>query len=411
MLKSEKKILIIPSWYPSPKDKINGSFFQEQGRIVSAHYDVKVLFFRFTSRPSIRVVLRAPFQSAMEWLRFILQGKSKVQQPDDEVFTNPILIEYRMRAISLTRHQRHEKRLNAYLEALGELMASGWKPDLIHAHSVNLGGLVAQRIKEVYDIPYVITEHMPFALCNYPDYMRDDIKGAFRNADKVLSLSYDKVRQLAMSDIDVEVNLVFNFVNEEMFNKLCAPYQPGLPLKLISIGAASHYKDHRTLLRALLLLKERGVPFQLTLIGLKVWGGLYSETLEFIRVNGLAGDVNVIDRIVRDEIPKYLAEHHVFVTTSIQEGFPVSVLEALASGLFVVATRHGGTEDILTPRLGVLVEIKNFQKIADRLEDIYCGNIRFEPAAIRDQVVSICGTNAFKDRLIGYYERAMEKAV
>ena len=138
-------------------------------------------------------------------------------------------------------------------------------------------------------------------------YMRDEIKEAFRNADKVLSLSYDKVRQLAMSDIDVEPNLVFNFVNEEMFNKLCAPYRPGLPLKLISIGAASHYKDHRTLLRAMGLLKERGVPFQLTLIGLKAWGGLYGETLEFIRVNGLAAAVNVIDRIARDEVPDYLA--------------------------------------------------------------------------------------------------------
>lgn len=378
---------------------------------MNGHFDVKVLFFRFVSRPSIRALLKAPIRTGMEWVRLIFQGKSRTrtQLPADEVFTNPPLIEYRLRTISFTRRHRHKKRLDAYLEALGELIASGWKPDLIHAHSVNMGGLVAQRIKEVYGIPYVITEHMPFALCSYPDYMRDEIKEAFRNADKVLSLSYDKVRQLAMSDIDVEPNLVFNFVNEEMFNKLCAPYRPGLPLKLISIGAASHYKDHRTLLRAMGLLKERGVPFQLTLIGLKAWGGLYGETLEFIRVNGLAAAVNVIDRIARDEVPDYLAAHHVFVLTSIQEGFPVSVIEALASGLFIVATRHGGTEDILTPGSGALVEIKNFQKIADRLEDIYRGNIHFEPAAIRDHVVSICGTDAFKQRLIGYYERAMEK--
>ena len=407
-----KNILIIPSWYPRPDDKINGSFFQEQARLVNGHFDVKVLFFRFVSRPSIRALLKAPIRTGREWVRLIFQGKSRTrtQLPADEVFTNPPLIEYRMRTISFTRRHRHKKRLDAYLEALGELIASGWKPDLIHAHSVNMGGLVAQRIKEVYGIPYVITEHIPFALCNYPDYMRDDIKCAFRNANEVLSLGYDMVRQLAMSDIDVEPNLVFNFVNEDMFNKLCAPYRPGLPLKLISIGASSHYKDHRTLLRALVLLKARGVPFTMTLIGLKVWGGLYDETMEFISTNDLSLDVKVIDRLTRDEVPDYLAVQHVFVITSIFETFCVSIIEALASGLPVITTNHGGGSiDLIEKATGVVVPVRDYLSIADKLEDIYRGNIRFEPEAIRDHVVSICGTDAFKQRLIGYYERAMEK--
>lgn len=408
-MNSAKKILIIPSWYPRPDDKINGSFFQEQARLVSDQVDVKVLFFRFRSRPSIRALLKTPVQTGVEWLRFIFQGKTRTQLPEEEVFTNPPLIEYGTRVIGLTLRQRYQKHLDAYLEALEELMVSGWKPDLIHAHSVNLGGLVAQRIKQVYGIPYVITEHMPFSLSNYPVHMREDIKGAFRNADTVLSLGYDKVRQLGMSDIDVEPNLIFNFVDESVFNKLCAAYQPGQPLKLISIGAASHLKDHRTLLRALTVLRSRGVPFKLTLIGLKAWGGLYDDTLEFIRNHDLEQDVTVIERIERNEVCDYLAAHNVYLMTSIAEGFPVSVLEALACGLFVVATRHGGTEDIMTKECGALVEIKNFQKIADRLEDIYYGAIRPEPNVIRNYVVSVCGVDAFKRRLIGYYDQAMAK--
>jgi glycosyltransferase involved in cell wall biosynthesis len=403
----KRRILIIPSWYPRAEDKINGSFFQEQAKLVCDHFDVKVLFFRFICRPSIRALLKTPINTADEWLKYVFQSKTRARLPDDEVFSNPPLIEYRMRIIGLTPRQRHRKRLDAYLEALEELKATGWKPDLIHSHSVDLGGLVAQRIKQVYGIPYVITEHRPFALCNYPEHMRDDIKGAFRNADMVLSLSYDKVRQLGMSDIDVEPNLIFNLVDESVFNKLCAPYEPGHPLKLISIGAASHLKDHRTLLRALTILKGRNIPFKLTLIGLKVWGGLYEETLQFIVDQGLADDITVIDRIERQRVPGYLAANQVFLLTSIAEGFPVSVLEAMACGLFVVATRHGGTEDILTTESGVLVEIKNYLKIADRLEAIYRGDIQFEPQAIRAHVVSLCGTTAFGQRLAAYYEQAL----
>ena len=405
-----KKIAILPSWYPSPEDRITGSFFHEQARLVSDHFDVKVLLIRFSSRPSIRVFLKSPIKTGYEWLRFIFKKKSRTRLPDDEVFTNPPLIEYGMRILGPTPQKRYQKRMDAYVKALGEMIAAGWRPDLVHAHSVHLGGLVAQRIKDVYGIPYVITEHMPFALCNYPAHMREDIRGAFRNADMVLSLGYDKVRQLGMSDIDVEPNLIFNFVDESVFNKLCETYQLGHPLKLISIGAASHYKDHRTLFRALVVLKDRGIPFKLTLIGLKAWGGLYDDTLAFIRSHELEQDVTVIDRIERYEVCDYLAAHNVYLMTSIAEGFPVSVLEALACGLFVVATRHGGTEDVLTPETGALVEIKNFQKIADRLEDIYRGRISLAPQVIRDHVVSVCGTAAFKRRLIGYYEQAMEKA-
>lgn len=89
----------------------------------------------------------------------------------------------------------------------------------------------------------------------------------------------------------------------------------------------------------------------------------------------------------------------------------MSVLEALASGLFVVATRHGGTEDILTQETGALVEVKNYNKIADRLEDIYEGRIQFDPSVIRDHVVSVCGRSAFKKRLIGYYGKALREQV
>lgn len=401
------KLLIIPSWYPNPDDQINGSFFQEQSRLASDHFDVKVLFFRFTGLPSIDGFLRDPWKAALNWWHYIFHRTSRTVLPTNEVFTNPPLIEYRARVLRLTQRQRCQKRLDAYLEALSDLMATGWRPDLIHAHSVNLGGLVAQRIKEVYGIPYVITEHMPFALSNYPEHMRDGIKNAFKNADLVLSLGYDKVRQLAISDIDVAPNLIFNFVDESVFKNLATGYEPGQPLRLISIGAASHYKDHFTLLRAMIILKDRGIPFKLTLVGLKAWGGLYDETLEFIRRHDLAEEVVVVDRVDRTEVSDYLASQHVYLMTSIQEGFPVSVLEALASGLYVVATRHGGTEDILTPEMGRIVEIKNFKKIADLLEDIYRGSLTFNPAMIRESVVAVCGREAFKKRLIGYYKQAM----
>ena len=402
-----RRLLILPSWYPSPGDKINGSFFQEQAKLVSGQFDVKVLFIRFVSRPSFRAFLKTPLANCRDWWRFVFQYGTRTQLPDDEVFLTPPLIEYSIRILGFTQRQRYRKRLSAYLTALDELMSTGWKPDLIHAHSVDIAGLVARRFKEVHGIPYVITEHVPFAITNYPDCMRDEIKRTFSEANVVLSLGYDKVRQLGMSGIDVDPNLIYNFIDEMEFNRVCEPYIQGSPLKLISIGAASYFKDHRTLVRALSLLKARSIPFKLTLIGLKVGGYLYKDTIDFINESGLANDVVVIDCIDRKSVPAYLTESKVYLMTSIAEGLPVSVLEAMACGLFIVATRHGGTEDILSVESGVLVEVKNFKKIADKLEEIYRGEISFNPNTIREHVVSMCGKRAFASRLIGFYEQAL----
>ena len=60
---------------------------------------------------------------------------------------------------------------------------------------------------------------------------------------------------------------------------------------------------------------------------------------------------------------------------------------------------------------GVLVEVKNFEKIADKLEKIYRGEIRFKPETIREHVVSICGKRVFASRLIGFYEQALKRDI
>ena len=402
------KILIIPSWYPRPDDRINGSFFQEQARLVSDQFEVKVLFFRFSGRPSIRSFATSPLKTARAWLRFLFQHRSRTKLPEYEVFTNPPLIEYSASSLGFTAHRRYNKHVDSYIQALSELIKTGWKPDLIHAHSVNLGGLAAHRIKEVYGIPYVITEHIPFALSNFPEFMRDDIKAAFSKADKVLSLGGDMVRQLGMSDINIEPNLVYNFVDENFFQRLCQPYQPGMPLLLVSIGAASHYKDHRTLLRAIKRLKDRGIPFKLTLIGLKVWGSLYDETLGYIRENGLIDDVTIVDKTDRYGVSQKLPSNQIFVMTSIFETFCVSMIEAMACGLAVVTTNHGGgAVDLVTNDVGAVVPVRNDEKIAETLERIYEGDLHFDPRAIREHVISICGTQAFGNRLTAFYEAAM----
>jgi glycosyltransferase involved in cell wall biosynthesis len=403
-------VLVLPSWYPTATDKINGSFFHEQAKIISGEADVKVLICEFSSKPLTFSPFSAPIETLLAVLRVIFQVQVRVPNPDGEVFLTPPLAKFHQSTLNPVKKWRYRQRLRAYLKAYKKLTESGWTPDIVHAHSVKLGGIVAREIQRAFAVPYVITEHVPFALSNYPKFMRRDVRGAFENADLVLSLGYDKVRQLGMSGIDVEPNLVYNLVDENVCNKLCDKYEPGKPLKLISIGAASPLKDHLTLLRALHELKLRNVPFQMTLLGLKVWGGMYEKTLADIRDLDLEQEIDVVDHVPREEIPERLRSHQIFVLTSIAEGLPVSLLESQATGLFAVTTRHGGTEDVVTPSSSALAEVKNFRKIADHLQDVYSGKVTIEPNEIREHIVSLCGSEAFRNRLLGFYSKAIENA-
>lgn len=417
----KKKILIIPSWYPTPDNRLRGSFFQEQAMLLSEKYDIKVLYTEFVNHPAINLkpsffraikfLPRSIISLGLYFIKFLFQKTSEVKLPDEEVFMQPMLIYHVEKIFTFTTVSTYKAKIKAYERNYQQLTESGWTPDVIHAQSINIAGLVAHRIKLIFNTPYVVTEHNPFNIYNFPKTVQPLVRDTFHRADLVLSISYDKLRQICMCAIDIEPNMVYNFVNEKIFDLHHEKYTPGDPLKIITVGAASLLKDHITLLKSLKIIKDNGVPFEFTFIGLRTWfeNTTYIKINEFIESNNLKKEINFIDHAERSKIPVHLNSNNIFILTSIAEGLSVSVLEAMASGLIVVATKHGGVEDIITRETGILVNLKDHKTIAEKLTDIYKGNIQFEPQLIREHIVSICGTAAFSQRLSNYYEQVLQR--
>ena len=396
------KLLVIPSWYPSPEDALRGCFFREQALLAIQDFDTRVWVMR--KQPDTPAYsgttrfkgLRRFWEKSMN-----LQPCEKMQQSNFKGLTEIVSFS---NAWGFTRGRKLKARLAAHVQRIEAMGRAGWLPDLVHAQSVDLGGLLAHELKKKFGIPYVITEHMPFALQNFPPHLRQSVREAFENADMVLSVSSDKVRQLGLSEIACDLNLTYNLVDEIFFPEVCKSYAPGGLLRLVTIGAASFLKDYPTLLRSLQLIKQMGIEFRLTIIGWEAWGDQGEEIKALVQQLGLSEHTQLIGKVSRAEVNAKLVENQIYLQTSIAEGLPVSVLEAMASGLYVVATRHGGTEDIIqSAEVGQVVAVKDIHAIAQTLNRLHRGEIHHNPALSRQTVLGICGRKAFSQRLFGYY--------
>ncbi len=85
-----------------------------------------------------------------------------------------------------------------------------------------------------------------------------------------------------------------------------------------------------------------------------------------------AGELGLEGRVVftgpREDVPRLMGALDLFVLTSDYEGLPNAVMEAMASGLAVVATRTGGTEELVQEGLtGHLVPARDLEALTDRV--------------------------------------------
>jgi glycosyltransferase involved in cell wall biosynthesis len=78
-------------------------------------------------------------------------------------------------------------------------------------------------------------------------------------------------------------------------------------------------------------------------------------------------NVEITGRVPHDEVPRYIAEANVLCQPSLIEPFGQALLEGMAAGKSVLATRVGGPPEFVPPEAGVLVDPLDTTALADGL--------------------------------------------
>ncbi len=150
---------------------------------------------------------------------------------------------------------------------------------------------------------------------------------------------------------------------------------------VLHVGAISPKKNLEALIRAFALLKTRGYPGKLVLVG-----PVY-EKLARIPLMRLATAVDVADDLIiagsvtDSDLKDLMAGAELFAFPSMYEGFGLVVAEAMASGVPVVAARAGAVGEVVGSAAPIVDNGANPEELAHHMYDlIFSGALRAEVA-------------------------------
>lgn len=234
-------------------------------------------------------------------------------------------------------------------------ICADWQPDITIAYFGVPSGPAALFLKWLYQVPYVVSlrggdvpgfRSYDFGL--YHRLISPVLHLIWRRADAVVANSQG-LRKLAQAfDRRVPIRVIPNGVDTEKYRVESRSWAPPV---LLTVGRLVSQKGIDVLFRGLAAAKE--LPWNLLVVG----DGKDKTNLEALAVElGLEHRIHFTGWKHRDELIKYYRQANLYVHTSYNEGMSNAVLEAMASGLPILATGISGNLDVISEgQTGMLI--------------------------------------------------------
>jgi glycosyltransferase involved in cell wall biosynthesis len=361
-------VLFVTTSYPRPESPIGGIFVREHAGAAAEVADVRVVH-----------LLRARGAHGLVPLERIAGEEPPAWRAPYRRFGKPLAqLAFVLGPLALARRFRRE----------------GWTPDVIHAHSF-LSALPALLLGRLLRRPVAYTEHWTIFLPENPGSLSPGMERlarfALARADVVLPVSADLERALRRLEPRARTRVVPNVV-DDVFAP--AARADGGLAQLLTVGLLdTPRKGVDVLLEALALVPGRE-RLRLDVVGEGELRPGYEELAERL---GLAETVTFHALEPKPALAERMRRADLFVLASRYENNPCVVLEAMASGLPVVATRVGGVAEIVDRESGRLAEPLDPPGFAAALEDALAND--FDRAAIATRARERFGRAAIARRL------------
>lgn len=373
-------ILLMPSWYfPHGSQEIQGRMVLHLAQgLRQRGFDARILYTDYH--------FKGPFIRKVTW-----QTEEYVPTMRISGFLPP----KRNKGIMTWWLRRCKRDVREYIALHG-------RPDVIHAHSY-FAASVCAALSDEFRIPFIYTERLSsFVSAKIPSCHLPFLQTCFDKADMLTCVS-PGLRKALHRFSNREISVIPNFVDETIFH-------PGMnELKnevftWVSVGEPASVKGLDLLIHAFSLLKTKVPETEMQLI-------LVDRIAEQQELQHLAAELNVGQHIqwpgliTQQQLATLYRSSHVMVSASRIETFGKAIIEALACGLPVVATKTDGAIYIVDKKeLGELTETENAQMLATAMYHVMYHYDQYDPNTLSSAISARFGKEVILSQWIAQYK-------
>jgi len=374
-------ILLLTHSYPDANIKWRGLFIHDQALALSTVHEVIVVYFKVN------------YASLAAFSKYSFVKKQNGRVTEYELSTG--------KSYPGINQLKYLK--DTYRFICREIL-SRKKIDIIHSHLSYPAGFLGTIIQKRKGIPSILTEHSWINKYFRSRIHKTAVLYALKHSSCVVAVSSalkDDINHYCKRPVHVIPNVV------EM-KKFSVSDTMGRDNKLnagILGGMGNYRKGLDILIKALSFLKD----LELTLhIG---GDGKYLTTFrDMARELDVDGKCIFYGEIKPEAIMDFYSKLDFYILPSRDETFGVVVVEAMACGLPVIATRCGGPEEIISKETGVLIEMENPGELAMAIRSV-AGNLEYyDRKAIRNYVLEKYSPETFIKSISGIYQELLRNA-
>ncbi|MEK7550545.1 MAG: glycosyltransferase [Patescibacteria group bacterium] len=245
------------------------------------------------------------------------------------------------------------------------------KPDVVHTHHPLISGQFAAQVAEKLDIPLFFTAHT-----QYEQYLNYYFPQGFNFTSKIiigdLQNIAKKSKRVICPSINTQLRLIkHNIKNTVVINNgvenhfLVKPSKKSFTQPTLAYtGRLDMEKNPLQLVKISKELKRIIPNFRLLIIGT---GLMFKKMFDLVIKSNLQENIIFTGEINRLILPQIYKSVHLFITPSISEVMPISILEAMASGIPIIGVEKSGLEEIIiNGKTGFIIK-NDSKKIAKKI--------------------------------------------
>lgn len=389
------KVLFLPRWYPYDSDPMFGLFIERHALAISHLASVKVLFIH-------------PVPDLKGGLNFRRENRSGI----DTLCIHYNNVPYRFRIANLLHGSLCY--LMANVRGYRLLYPDSERPDLCHVHILARPGFLALFLRTFRGIPFLITEHWSRyhpELNRYTGTFRKFATSLMaRKASAVTAVTQHLKNSMMQCRIEnPRFEILPNIVDTELFTTDKPTLLHDNRKTFVHISTFEDAsKNISGMLRAVARLATKRTDFTFKLVG---------DGVDFQKLNKLASDLGLSSPTIEftglatdQQVAAHLNEARFLIMFSNYENQPVVIIESLACGRPVVATRVGGIPEMITQERGQLVSPGDEEALEKAIGYMLDNHQNYNQAELRKYAIATFGRAVIGSQLINLYTSILAKS-